>query len=214
MKKNPLKWPLSLITGIPAIVIFWIFTLISISLFPGYNPMNNWMSDLGSSILNPKGAIFFNIGCVITGIFLFPFYLGLFEFYIGGKKNKRLTILTQLAGFTAAFTIIMIGLFPLDYYPVLHGIWASILFCTTVIAFLLPSIALYKYDFTRTLAKYGFIATIVNILFFVFFFPIFEWLTILFAFGFIALIIESLNKQIDKLRFVRKNLNQVKKKKI
>lgn len=214
MKKNPLKWPLSLITGIPAIVIFWIFTLISISFFPGYNPMNNWMSELGSSILNPKGAIFFNIGCVITGIFLFPFYLGLFEFYVGGTKNKRLTVLTQIAGFTAAFTIIMIGLFPLDYYPVLHGIWASILFCVTVLVFFLPSIALYKHDFTRTLAKYGFVATGVNILLFVFFFPIFEWLTILFAFGFIALIIESLNKRIDKLRFVRHSLKQVKKKKL
>ena len=213
MKIKPLKWPLSFITGLSAIVIFWSFTLISISFFPGYNPMNNWMSDLGSNSLNPKGAIFFNIGCIITGIFLFPFYIGLFEFYIGGRKNKRLTMLTQLAGITAAFTIIMIGLFPLDRYPLLHGIWASVLFCVTLLAFFLPSLALYKYDFTRTLAKYGFVATAVNILLFVFIFPIFEWITILFAFGFIALIIESLNKRIDKLRFVRKNLNQVKKRK-
>ena len=214
MKLNPLKWPMSFITGLSAIVVFWLFTSISIFFFPGYNPMNNWMSDLGSSVLNPKGAIFFNIGCIITGIFLIPFYFGLFEFYIGGTKNKRLTILTQIAGFLAAFTIILIGIFPLDKYPMIHGILASILFCVTVLIFFLPSIALYKYDFTRTLAKYGFIATIVNSLLFVFIFPIFEWITILFAFGFIALIIESLNKRIDKLRFVRKNLNQVKKKKI
>jgi len=228
MKIKLLKWPLGLakkirkiiesgipisfIAGISAIIIFWGFTLISMIFFPGkFNPTENWMSNLGNSNFNPKGAIFFNIGCIITGIALFPFYLGFFELRIGGSRNKRLTILTQITGFFSAFSIIMIGVFPEDNFEI-HAFWAAVLFFLTIPTLLLPSIALYKYDFTKTIAKYGFIATSINVLLWVFFVPIFEWLTIIFAFGFIGLIIEMMNRRIEKFRFIRQNMKSTSKK--
>ncbi|MEM2118021.1 MAG: hypothetical protein QW386_03255 [Candidatus Bathyarchaeia archaeon] len=71
---NPSKWPMSCIAGIAVIVLYCIFTFSSWALFPTpYNPVDNWLSDLGNSNYNPSGAILYNIGCVLTGIALFPF---------------------------------------------------------------------------------------------------------------------------------------------
>jgi hypothetical protein len=106
----------------------------------------------------------------------------------------------------------MIGVFPEDNL-VIHVFWALILFTLTIFTFIFPSLALYKYKFTRNIAKYGFIAAGVNLVLMVFIFPILEWLTIFLSFGFIAIIIHSMYKRIDRLRFVRKNLAQNKKSK-
>ncbi len=161
----PSKYPISVVSGVAAILIFWGFTIISLTYFPGgYNPFVNWMSDLGSSKLNPRGAIFFNVGCIISGIILFPFFIGLYEWYIGGRKNKRLTILTQLSGFYCAFAMIMIGIFHEDDFLIIHIIWAVSLFTVSVLTFIFPSVALYKYKFTRNVAKFGFFGNCVSFL--------------------------------------------------
>ncbi len=200
----PSKYPISVVSGVAAILIFWSFTLISLAYFPGgYNPFVNWMSDLGSSKLNPRGAIFFNVGCIISGIILFPFFIGLYEWYIGGRKNKRLTIMTQLSGFYCAFAMIMIGIFPKDFL-IIHIIWAVSLFTVSVLTFIFPSVALYKYKFTRNVAKFGFFAAAINVVLWIFIVPIIEWATILLSFLFIGVIVYSMQKRIEKLRLVRK----------
>jgi len=213
MSINYKRYPLSFIAGVFAIGVFWVFTLIALSFFPGnYNPYDNWVSNLGNQILNPEGAIFFNIGCIITGILFFPFFVGLFEFYIGDSKNKILTVATQIAGFISAFSMIMIGVYPENNVE-MHAFWTVIFFGSTIPILFLPSMALYKYSFTRKLAKYGFVATALNILLCILFFPILEWLTIIVAFGFIGLMIMNLNNRIDKYRFIRKNMNPRKRNK-
>ncbi len=200
----PKKYPLSVVSGISVISTFWVFVFISIVLFQGtYNPYVNWMSDLGDSTQNPNGAIFFNIGCIITGIVMFAFFIGLYEWYIGGKRNRNLTILTQIAGFYVAFALIMIGIFPIDY-PLIHGIWAVSLFIVSAFTFIFPAIALYKYKFTRGIAKFGLFGTGVNAVLWILFYPIMEWATILLSFVYIGIIIYSMQKRIEKLRFVRK----------
>jgi len=213
MSINYKKYPLSFIAGVFAIGVFWIFTLISWAFFPGeYNPYDNWVSNLGNQALNPEGAIFFNIGCIITGILFFPFFFGLFEFYIGDSKNKILTVLTQIAGFVSAFSMIMIGIYPENNVE-MHTFWTVIFFASTIPILFLPSIALYKYSFTRKLAKYGFAATALNLLLCLLFLPILEWLTIIVAFGFIGLMVMNLNNRIDKYRFIRKNMKPKKRNK-
>ena len=102
VKKLPIprKWPISVVAGIAVIVIFWTFTLTAMSRYPKlYNPMINWMSNLGNSKLNPEGAFIYNLGCIITGIVMFLFFIGMYEWYIGGKRNRNLTIMTQICGF-------------------------------------------------------------------------------------------------------------------
>ena len=199
----PKKYPISVVSGISVILTFWIFVFVSIIYFQGfYNPYMNWMSDLGNSEKNPEGALFFNIGCIISGIVMFAFFIGLYEWYIGGKRNRNLTILTQIAGFYVAFALIMIGVFPIDY-PLIHGIWAVSLFIASGFTFIFPAIALYKYKFTRNIAKFGLFGTGVNAILWIFFYPIMEWVTILLSFVYIGIIIYSMQKRIEKLRFVR-----------
>jgi len=207
----PRKYPISVVSGVFILVVFWGLTFTAIFHFPFYNPLVNWMSDLGSSKLNPKGAIFFNIGCIITGIAFFPFFLGLYEWYIGGKRNRRLTILTQISGFYCGFSMIMIGIFPEDYL-VVHIFWAINLFTVSVLTFIFPSIALYRFKITRSVAKFGFISAVINFILWLFIIPIMEWATIILSFTFIMVIIISMQRRIDKLRFVRKQHIEIPKK--
>jgi hypothetical protein len=162
------------------------------------------MSDLGSSELNPIGAVFFNLACIIGGIMLFPFFIGFYEWYIGGRRNKNLTIATQISGFMSAFCLIMIGVFSVDTM-ILHIIWAGTLFFVNIMTFILPAIALYQFSFTRSLAKFAIFAAIVNISLFVISFPIIEWVTIIVSFTFIGLLIHNMRKRIEKYRFIRKS---------
>lgn len=200
----PKKYPLSVVSGLFVILTFWTSVFISMILFIGtYNPYMNWMSDLGNVNQNPEGAFFFNTGCIVSGIIMFVFFIGLYEWYIGGTKNKRWTILTQIAGFYVSFSMIMIGVFPINY-PIMHGIFAASLFFASAFTFILPAIALYKFKFTRKIAKFGFIAGAINLVLWVLFFPIIEWATILLSFVYIAIIMYSMQKRIEKLRFVRK----------
>ncbi|MFX0189001.1 MAG: DUF998 domain-containing protein [Candidatus Hodarchaeota archaeon] len=199
----PRKWPISVVSGIFVIVVFWGFTLTSMAFFPNiYNPLVNWMSDLGSHSKNPKGHIYFNIGCIISGIAMFPFFLGLYEWYIGGRRNKILTMLTQVAGFYTALAMIMVGLFPEDTMEI-HIFWSMSLFTISVLTFIFPSIALYKYKFTRNIAIFGFIATTINLILWMLIIPIMEWITIIFSFFFIGIIITSMQRRIERLRLVR-----------
>lgn len=210
----PRKWPISVVSGIFVIVIFWTFVFISMVHYPTtYNPFNNWMSNLGNSKLNPDGAIFFNLGCIICGIAMFPFFIGLYEWYIGGKRNRNLTIGTQISGFYCAFAMIMLGVFPEDYL-VIHIFWAISLFATSFFTFVFPSIALYRYKFTRNVAIFGYSAAAVNFVLWIFIFPIMEWVTISLSFLFIGVIIQSMQKRIDRLRFVRKQHIELPKREI
>ena len=200
----PRKWPISVVSGIFVITVFWSFTIISILFFPTtYNPFVNWVSDLGSHSKNPKGSIFFNTGCIISGIAMFPFFAGLYEWYIGGRRNKILTMLTQVAGFYTALAMIMVGIFPDDYLEI-HIFWSMSLFTISVLTFSLPSVALYRFKFTRNIAIFGFIATIINLILWFCIIPLMEWITLIFSFSFIGMIITSMQRRIERLRFVRK----------
>ena len=201
----PRKWPISLVFGSVVIAVFWTSIIISMAHFEGiYNPFINWMSNLGNSSMNPDGAIYFNIGCIIAGSLLFPFFIGLYEWYIGSKRNKKLTMATQAAGFFSAFSMIMIGVFSEDTF-ILHIIWASTLFAVNTLTLILPAIALYQFQFTRNIAKFAIVATIINVFYLVTVWPIIEWATIFMSFAFIAVLIHNMRKRLDKFRFARKS---------
>jgi len=201
----PKRNPISVVAGLASVIVYWTFILFSFALYPGvFNPFTRMMSDLGSFNQNPGGAYFFSIGCILTGVAFFPFFIGLYEWYIGGLRNKILTVLTQISGIFCAVCLIMIGLIPIDNFDA-HTFWAVLFFTASVFTTLFPSIALYKYKFTRNTAKFGFFASAVNIIFrFFLLIPIFEWLTILLSFSYIILIILSMQRRIKKFRTVRK----------
>jgi len=68
-----MKCPIGSFAGIAVIVLYCVFTFSSWALYPtAYSPVTNWLSDLGNSTNNPHGAILYNLGCILTGIALFP----------------------------------------------------------------------------------------------------------------------------------------------
>jgi hypothetical membrane protein len=89
-----MKLPISSMAGIAVIILYCVFTFSSWALFSTtYSPVTNWLSDLGNSspMYNPRGAILFDLGCILTGIALFPFFIGLYE-WCNEEKWRRISL--------------------------------------------------------------------------------------------------------------------------
>jgi hypothetical membrane protein len=161
-----------------------------LALYPTpYTPVNNWLSDLGNSKGNPSGAIFYNAGCVLTGIALFPFFGGLYKWYTNEKTRKIVIMIGQAIGFLAASSLMMIGVFS-ENYGNIHVLWSSIFFILNFIVIVLISSVLYTHpSYIRPISYYGFIVALINLLFLlVYDNPIFEWFTVFTALGFVGLL--------------------------
>lgn len=189
MPRN-LKWPILSVAGIFVILFYCAFTFTSIALFPGpFSPVNNWLSDLGNSSFSPNGAVFFNVGCVLTGLALFPFYGGLYKWYTNERRRKAMIVVTQAFGFISAFALIMIGVFSEDY-AAQHGFWSAVFFVFNLVVLVLANISLITHpNFRRPIAYYGLIVALINLLFVGFSnTPLLEWFTVFTALGYAALL--------------------------
>ena len=191
-----LKMPLSCISGILVILSYCIFTLIAIALFPlPFSPIDNWLSDFGNPGYNPNGAIFYNIGCILTGIFLFPFFIGLYKWYREELWQKTLLIITQLIGCSSGFAEIMIGIFSEEIQPQ-HSDWTNVFFFLNLLVLVLGSVVLFTHpDFIKPIGFYGIIVAVINLLFVFFVFsPLLEWFTVFSALGYVGLIVYNTSK--------------------
>lgn len=195
------------IAGILAIIIFCIFTFTAVALFPsGYTPINNWLSDLGNLNLNPNGLIFFNIGCILTGLLLFPFFFGLRKWYIIEKRRKNLLIGAQIIGFFSAFALIMVGVFPEDTW-IKHVISASSFFISLFLFLILGNISLLNHEkFKKWIGYYGFFAALVDLILIILIIttltaiptniptPLVEWLAVFISLSWIGLLVYNMAK--------------------
>ena len=189
MSRN-LKWPILSVAGVFVIVFYCAFTFTSIALFPGpFSPISNWLSDLGNSSYSPSGAVFYNVGCVLTGLTLLPFFAGLYKWYTSEKPRRAMIMVTQAAGFFSAFALIMIGVFSEDYMAQ-HVFWSDVFFVLNLIVLILANISLMTHPkFLRAICYYGLIVALINTLFVVFSnTPVLEWFTVFTALGYVALL--------------------------
>ncbi len=178
------------ISGVLVIVFYCAFTLTSIVLFPRpVNPMNTWLSDLGNSSYSPRGAIFYNIGCVLTGLALFPFFAGLYSWYTDEKWRKLAIMATQAVGFFAAFSLMMIGVFSEDAGAI-HHLWSVVFFVFNFLVLILANASLMTHrNFIRPIGYYGLIVAAINLLFVgLSYTSLLEWFTVFTALGYVALL--------------------------
>ena len=228
-ERNPLKWPLSCIAGILTILIFFTFLVIAWILFPNpATPLDHFLSDFGRTkvprngnpVWDPKtielysgpsqsnpGAIWFNLGCILTGCILFFFYAGFLRYKKEGEnevKKRNIKILTYALvcfGFIQAFSMVMTGIFYEDYggvgYSIEHDIWSL-----TVFAMNLPIMAISGYwtrklNFKRYISVYAWIIVIFDIIVVISMnnIAIIEWIAMFTSFGLVAMLVIGIYKK-------------------
>jgi hypothetical membrane protein len=184
MELNPLKIPISSLAAPLGIVIFCAFTAFSWAQYPdGFSPLDNWISDLGNTNLNPEGAMIFNTGCMIAAVPLVAFYLGLYRWYGLETWRNLMVVGAQVAGIGSAIALIMVGYYP-EIFAAQHYLWATIFFVGTFLALLLANAALLMHlRYSKWTAMVGLAAVAVQAVFIAgqaasVGIPVFEWIAV------------------------------------
>jgi hypothetical membrane protein len=171
---------LSFVSGIFAILCYLMFAFLAFSRYPlPYFPVSNWLSDLGNANLNPSGALFYNIGIVVTGGALILFFLGLSQWKMEKNRIQNLMLfITQGFGILGSLALLMSGLYPMNFLA-LHSFFSTCLYILLGTAFAFSVAALrYQSICPRWLLILGASTALVAILY-VFFHTVttLEWIT-------------------------------------
>jgi hypothetical membrane protein len=118
--------------GIVGSVVFVVSLFLAVISYPSYNPLTNFLSDLG---IGANSAIFFNLGLILTGICFIIFGYGL-----GIIFRKRAGFAGSVIFIIASFALIGVGLF--TEHSVLHYPFAAAFFLLSIIALILIGIEL------------------------------------------------------------------------
>ncbi|MFW9909914.1 MAG: DUF998 domain-containing protein [Candidatus Thorarchaeota archaeon] len=182
--------PLISIAGILVIILYCSFTLISWAFYPDpYGPLTHYLSRLGNNNYNISGAIFYNLGCILTGLALFPFFTGMKDWYLDSKAQKAVMVVGQIFGFAAGFALVMIGVFSEDMGSP-HMLSSTTFFLLNFITLTIVNIALlFNPKFMKPIAVYTFGINILSLAFELWFGgPLIEWFTVFGSLIFVGLI--------------------------
>jgi hypothetical protein len=126
LKRRP---PLATIAGLAAIVVSVTLAVVAYSYYPwAFSPAANWISDLGNTLLSPRGSIYFRLDMVAVGAVLAAFFVGLRAWARGQHiALKLLVVVGQISGLVAAVALVMTGIFSENDYAA-HALWATVLF--------------------------------------------------------------------------------------
>ena len=184
--------PLICIAGVLVIGFYCIFTLISIALYPKpWTVETRYLSDFGSIKNSPNGWVFYVLACILTGMALFHFYIGLSAWELENRSRRILLKMTQLLGCCSAFALIMIGVYS-DDFTYEHLLWGDIFFTLNTLLLIITGISLYNHPkFKKGVAFYGFGVAVLNLLFLLYATrsSLIEWYAIFTALGDVALIV-------------------------
>ena len=178
--KSP--WPVCFGSAVQCSVTYVFFAFLSYAKYPlPISPFRNWLSDLGDQIVNPKGAVFYNLGVILTALCLaIWFTAGLFQWRIkGNAAHQRLLLISQAAGVLSALALTMSALFPINLLQV-HSFWSRIHFMMFGMGFGFSVAALrYHPGFTRASLYLGICTAIMPSLMLVFSQAyVLEWLAV------------------------------------
>lgn len=106
-------------TGVAAAVVYIAFTFTAHLHNPSMGPLGNWLSDYGSPSENPSGAVFYNIGCIMTAVLLALFYAGMTCWHKGAPRKLLICyICAEISGLFASACLIAASLIPIGTSPV------------------------------------------------------------------------------------------------
>jgi len=160
-------WAIISSAGIAAVVVYLIFALVAFLKYPGaYGPLTNWLSDLGNPLANPSGAIFYRLGCMLSGAALVLFSLKLGIWNTGSKKTRVLLTVAQCTGVFSAVCLIITGIFPLGTSTEIHSLWSMMLYISLGFFLTFSATALMKNPaFKKGFGYYAFLTAAVNFVF-------------------------------------------------
>ena len=149
--------------------------IIGIALFPGYN-LNYMISALGAG----PGAIYFNIGTILSGMFALLFYLYMIKAIGNEKTYPKLQRVGRFFAINSCIFFSLIGVFPTStniivYY--LHGTCALISWLSAIIYLSIFSFLIFKNKIIPEFFGYLALITAGTIIVFLFtWIPIIEWI--------------------------------------
>jgi len=172
--------PITSIIGVIIITVFITFTTISVILYPlPWSPKTTFLSDFGNMKTNVYGSKYFNIGLIIAGITIIPFYIGLNDWY-PEDKLKYLIVIGQLLGIGSGIALALIGIYPEDF-PKDHRFWSYTFFQINFFAmFFINTALLTNKNYSRRVAiiAYAFLVVTLGLYLINGGAPIVEWLTV------------------------------------
>jgi hypothetical membrane protein len=158
------EYPLTTISGILVILFYCVFTLVSWVFYPGpYSPITNYLSRLGDLNYSPFGGYFYNIGCILTGIALIPFFLGLIDWHTENIIQRVIMVIGQLLGVASGFALMAIGVFSEDTGEP-HITASGVFFLLNFFVLIIIIIALFlNSKFNRLVGVYGLAITLSSL---------------------------------------------------
>jgi hypothetical protein len=182
MNNNSGGWAITSSAGIAAAVVYLIFALVAFLKYPGpYGPLTNWLSDLGNPIDNPSGAIFYRLGCTLSGLALVLFYVKLRIWNTERRGTRVLITVAQCAGVFSAISLIVSAMFPLGTSTEIHSLWSMMLYISLGFFLTFSATALMKNPaFKKGFGYYAFLTAGVNLAFGAILHEIFwaEWISV------------------------------------
>jgi hypothetical membrane protein len=184
------KYPLITISGILVVLLYCVFTIVSWAFYPApYGPSTHYLSRLGNFNYSPFGAYFYNWGCILTGIAMVPFFIGLREWYTERTIQRIIMIIGQVLGVTSGFALAAIGVFSEDQGTP-HMTASSTFFTIIFFVLILINLALLlNPKFNKLVGAYG-LGITLSALFFALTVggPLTEWYTVFGALLFVGLL--------------------------
>ena len=164
-KKRYNTLPIDAIGGFTSILFFCVFAFISMIFFTGsWNPLDNTLSQLGNSSLNPNGAIFFTIGMILAGLSSLVFYIGFYKRYSIKYSDDKLTVALAF-GHINVISVILTGIFSESVHYTLHIIFSISIFITFIpILYLVGTFFISNSIYTKAVSYYGFFVAVFTFL--------------------------------------------------
>lgn len=185
------------LAGFFAVLGYLVLALIAYAFFPQtFNPVHNWLSDLGNTLVNPSGAVFYDAGCIVAGLLLAVLYVGLNQWRNGDRVSGILLTIGQAAGFIASLALILSAIFNIGQAPLLHSRFSLVLTVGLTWFLAFANTAFLRHPSFRTgVAVYGFVTSAACLIYGVFFNrPLGEWVALGMFIVYVLLLVATMGR--------------------